>query len=55
MIVKKEEIDAAGWLWIGNIIYQDKWCMIYLSPKTASGAPADPNRYPVPWEVGPAY
>jgi hypothetical protein len=51
MIVKKEEIDAAGWIWIGNIIYQDKWCMIYLSPKTASGAPADPNRYPVPWEV----
>jgi hypothetical protein len=55
MIVKKEEIDAAGWIWIGNIIYYDKWCMIYLSPRTASGAPTDPNRYPVPWEVSPPY
>src|SRR5258706_4111660 len=55
MIVGKEEIDAAGWIWIGNIIYDDKWCMVYLSPKTASGAATNPERYFVPWYVSPQY
>jgi hypothetical protein len=51
MIVKKEEIEAAGWLWIGNIVYDDKWCDVYLSPKTGTGAPTDPNRYQPPGQI----
>jgi len=33
MIVTQEEVDAAGWTWIGNIVYGGEWCNIYLSPK----------------------
>jgi hypothetical protein len=53
MIVTKDEIEAAGWLWIGNIVYEDKWCDVYLSPKTATGAPTDPSRYHPPGDVTP--
>jgi hypothetical protein len=53
MIVTKDEIESAGWLWIGNVVYEDKWCDVYLSPKTATSAPTDPNRYHPPGIVTP--
>jgi hypothetical protein len=53
MIVRKEEIDAAGWIWIGNLMYDDKWCNVYLSPRTTSGAPTNPNSFQPPGDVTP--
>lgn len=53
MIVTKPEIEAAGWIWIGNIQYYDKWCDVYLSPRTASGAATDPHRYSIPGDTTP--
>jgi hypothetical protein len=43
MIVTQEQVDAAGWIWIGNIVYGNEWCNVYLSPRTIIGAPTIRN------------
>jgi hypothetical protein len=48
MIVTREQVDAAGWIWIGNAVYGGAWCNVYLSPKTIDGKPTDPDRYHAP-------
>ena len=48
LIVTREEVDAAGWIWIGNIVYGNEWCNAYLSPRTISGKPTDPDKYHTP-------
>jgi len=51
MIVSQDEVDAAGWLWIGNVVYGDKWCNVYLSPRTADGKPSEAGKYRPPGDV----
>jgi hypothetical protein len=53
MIVPKEEIEAMGWVWIGNVVYGGAWCNVYLSPRTLSGAPTDPAKFPAPGDATP--
>jgi hypothetical protein len=53
LIVYKQAVIDAGWLPIGRVTYEDKWCDVYLSPRTASGEPTDPKRYPLPEVVKP--
>jgi hypothetical protein len=48
MIVEQKEVDAAGWIWIGNIVYGGEWCNAYLSPRTITGKPTDPDKYHTP-------
>jgi hypothetical protein len=51
MIVPKDQVEAAGWIWIGNVVHGGDWCNIYLSPQTATGAPTDPTKYVAPGDV----
>ena len=53
LIVPKEDVEADGWIWIGNIVYGGEWCNVYLSPQTAAGKPTDPNRYRAPGDTTP--
>jgi hypothetical protein len=53
LIVPKEELEALGWQWIGNVVYGGDWCNIYLSPQDATGAPTNPDKYRAPGNVTP--
>jgi hypothetical protein len=55
MIVTKEQVEAAGWIWVGNVVYGGVWSDVYLSPRTASGAKTDPQRYRAPGDRTPAW
>jgi hypothetical protein len=51
MIMAKEEIERAGWLWIGNVVFGDAWCNVYLSPQNASAAATRDDEYQTPGDV----
>jgi hypothetical protein len=53
LIVPKEELEAQGWIWIGNVVYGGDWCNVYLSPQSLSGAASDPDKYHAPGDVTP--
>jgi hypothetical protein len=58
LIIPKEELEALGWVWIGNVVYRTEtesgvWCNVYLSPKDVHGKPTDPDKYHAPGEVTP--
>lgn len=48
MIVTQEEVEAAGWIYIGGMTYGSEWCNAYLSPKNIKGEPTDPAKYHTP-------
>jgi hypothetical protein len=45
LIIPKADVEAAGWIYIGHITYNDETCHLYLSTKTAGGAPTDLKKY----------
>jgi hypothetical protein len=58
LIIPREELEALGWIWIGNVVYRSDtesgvWCNVYLSPKAVDGTPTDPSKYRAPGEVPP--
>ena len=53
LIIPQAEIEALGWVWIGNVVYGGDWCNVYLSPQTASNTPTDPDKYRAPGDVTP--
>jgi hypothetical protein len=51
LIVPRPQVETAGWVPAGTITYNDRTCYVYLSSKTATGAPTDPNKYKAPRDV----
>jgi hypothetical protein len=48
LCVSQADVEAAGWVWIGNFLYGGNWCNVYLSPTTANGTPLDRGKYSTP-------
>lgn len=53
LMVPKEEVEANGWIWIGNLGYGGAWCDVYLSPKSADGKATEPYKYRAPGDLTP--
>lgn len=53
MCVTIEQVEAAGWVWIGNVVYEGEWCNVYLSPQQADGTATNPRRWRTPGDVTP--
>jgi hypothetical protein len=51
MIVPQDEIERAGWIWVGNVVYGDAWCNVYLSPQKVSGGKTAEEEYRSPGDV----
>jgi hypothetical protein len=48
LCITQAEVEAAGWVWIGNIVEGGSWCNVYLSPTTKEGRPLEEGKYRTP-------
>jgi hypothetical protein len=44
----QEQVEAAGWIWIGNVVEGGAWCNVYLSPLTIDGGRVEAEKYRTP-------
>jgi hypothetical protein len=45
LIIRKTDFERAGWIFVRQVTHEDETCYVYLSTKTAAGAPTDPKKY----------
>jgi hypothetical protein len=48
LCITQEQVENAGWIWIGNFVEGGRWCNVYLSPNSIDNRPTDANKYRTP-------